>query len=83
MLEVLTRLAMCTLYQLSQDCTLLTGSQTPEGEWNSSCDTHVIPLTYSLVIGLTNYTSKAHLCRATLEAVAFQSREVSLHLNFQ
>lgn len=29
-----------------------------------------------LMIGLTNYTTKAHLCRATLEAVCFQSREV-------
>ena len=30
-----------------------------------------------LVIGLTHHTNKAHLCRATLEAVSFQSREVS------
>ena len=29
-----------------------------------------------VIIGLTNYTNKAHLCRATLEAVCFQSREV-------
>ena len=33
---------------------------------------------YRLMIGLTNYTNKAHLCRATLEAVCFQSREVCL-----
>eukprot|EP00731_Ephydatia_muelleri_P009479 Em0005g65a len=30
-----------------------------------------------VIIGLTNYTTKAHLCRATLEAVCFQSKEVS------
>ena len=30
-----------------------------------------------LIIGLTNFTNKGHLCRATLEAVCFQSREVS------
>ena len=29
-----------------------------------------------LMIGLTNYTNKAHICRATLEAVCFQTREV-------
>lgn len=29
-----------------------------------------------VIIGLTNYTTKAHLCRATLEAVCFQSKEV-------
>ncbi len=29
-----------------------------------------------IIVGLTNYTNKAHLCRATLEAVCFQSREV-------
>ena len=28
------------------------------------------------MIGLTNFTTKAHICRATLEAVCFQSREV-------
>ncbi len=31
------------------------------------------------MIGLTNYTTKAHLCRAALEAVTFQSREVRPH----
>jgi len=31
-----------------------------------------------LIIGLTNYTNKIHLCQATLEAVCFQSREVSI-----
>lgn len=30
-----------------------------------------------LIIGLTNFTNKAHLCRATLEAVCFQSKEAS------
>jgi len=30
-----------------------------------------------VIVGLTNYTRKSHLCRATLEAVCFQSREVS------
>jgi glycerol kinase len=30
-----------------------------------------------LIIGLTNSSNKAHLCRATLEAVCFQSREVT------
>ncbi len=29
-----------------------------------------------VIVGLTNYTNKSHLCRATLEAVCFQSREV-------
>ena len=29
-----------------------------------------------VIVGLTNYTSKAHLCRAALEAICFQSREV-------
>ena len=29
-----------------------------------------------MIVGLTNYTDKSHLCRATLEAVCFQSREV-------
>ena len=32
-----------------------------------------------VIVGLTNYTNKPHLCRATLEAVCFQSREVSLN----
>ena len=32
-----------------------------------------------LMIGLTNFTTKAHICRATLEAVCFQSREVCVH----
>ena len=31
---------------------------------------------HRLIIGLTNFTTKAHLCRATLEADCFQSREV-------
>lgn len=34
-----------------------------------------------LIIGLTNYTNKAHLCRATLEAVCFQSREILEAMN--
>ena len=33
-----------------------------------------------IIIGLTNYTNKAHLCRATLEAVCFQSGEVNSKL---
>ena len=33
---------------------------------------------HSLVIGLTHSTTRAHLCRAVLEAVCFQSREVCM-----
>lgn len=29
-----------------------------------------------LIIGLTQYTSRAHICRALLEAICFQTREV-------
>ncbi len=29
-----------------------------------------------MIVGLTQYTSKAHLCRATLEAVSFQTKEI-------
>ena len=31
---------------------------------------------FSLIIGLSNYANKAHICRAALEAVCFQSKEV-------
>ena len=31
----------------------------------------------SLIIVLTNFTNKSHICRASLKAVCFQSREVS------
>ena len=43
------------------------------------CEVHVWMYTlpcHRLTIGLTNFTTKAHLCRATLEAICFQSREV-------
>ena len=30
-----------------------------------------------IIIGLTQFTNKAHIARATLEAVSFQTREVS------
>ena len=30
-----------------------------------------------VIIGLTQFTNKAHIARATLEAVCFQTREVS------
>ena len=30
----------------------------------------------SLIVGLTNASKKAHICRATLEAVCFMSKEV-------
>ncbi len=34
-----------------------------------------------VIIGITNFTNKAHLCRATLEAVCFQSREVRVSMS--
>ena len=33
-------------------------------------------LFHRIIIGLSNFTNKSHICRATLEAVCFQSREV-------
>ena len=32
---------------------------------------------YRLICGLTHYTTKSHIARACLEAVCFQTREVS------
>ena len=32
------------------------------------------------IVGLTQYSTKAHLARATLEAMCFQSREVSFNV---
>ena len=31
------------------------------------------------MVGLTNYTTKAHICRAAIEAVCFQSKEVGYY----
>ena len=31
------------------------------------------------MIGLTNYTTKAHICRAAIEAVCFRSKEVGYY----
>jgi glycerol kinase len=33
-----------------------------------------------LIIGLSSYTNKSHICRATLESVCFQSKEVWSHV---
>ena len=44
----------------------------------TSSNIHPLSPLISLIIGLTNYTTRAHLCRAVLEAVCFQSREVRL-----
>ncbi|KAL2917144.1 Glycerol kinase [Polyrhizophydium stewartii] len=33
------------------------------------------------LVGMTQYTNKSHLCRATLEAVAFQAREIMDAMN--
>jgi glycerol kinase len=35
----------------------------------------------SLIIGLTQYTTKAHIIRAALEAVAFQNKEIVDSMN--
>ena len=37
---------------------------------------------FRIIIGLTQFTNKAHIARATLEAVSFQTREVSSVLSF-
>lgn len=75
---------MCTLYRPSLVCLLHTGNLMLEGGVCCHGCIHLLSLilappthTHRVIIGLTNYTTKAHLCRATLEAVCFQSREVS------
>lgn len=36
---------------------------------------------YSLIIGITQYTTKSHIVRAALEAVAFQNLEIVESMN--
>ena len=36
---------------------------------------------FRLIIGITQYTTKAHIARATLEAVAFQNYEIVESMN--
>lgn len=38
---------------------------------------------FRIIIGLTQFTSKAHIARATLEAVSFQTREVSQIISYE
>ena len=74
---------MCTLFLHSPDSTLRTGDRTLGGELRHPlCSLEITPPpSRRLIIGLTNYTNKAHLCRATLEAVCFQSREILEAMN--
>jgi len=41
----------------------------------------VIFFSFRVIIGLTQFTNKAHIARATLEATCFQTREVWGGLN--
>ncbi len=70
---------MCTLFLPFLDCLRLIGNTMQEG----GCVFRHVDIIllcislYSLIIGLTSFTNKSHICRATLEAVCFQSREAS------
>lgn len=91
LLRVLKILDMSTLCQHFRDCMLPAGSQMHEGKSHTlplirltalppslSCfSPHSHLPAPSLIIGLTKSTEKAHICLAALEAVCFQSREVS------
>ena len=51
----------------------------------NDCDveTKLNMLSFRTICGLTQFTTKAHLARACLEAVCFQTREVRVHLSIK
>eukprot|EP00118_Oscarella_pearsei_P014813 m.129531 g.129531 ORF g.129531 m.129531 type:complete len:217 (+) comp37983_c0_seq5:1946-2596(+) len=73
-----------TLCRLFPVCLLPTGSQMQEGGQSSARIAFLFRQMLSpcrIIVGLTQYTRKSHIARATLEAVCFQTREIVEAMN--